>query len=303
MHGDHKVITDSLSRGSSTIPSTDFVRVRIFRQSDSKAVRRLFLTCLLTGEGAPTRAHLAVTLRSPAFLNALKVLIVSTVIATITFNAESSTTNGKGYPGISTTKGMSTAIAFSALCYLCYAIYSSLGFYVGFVLTCLRTDLVNIRKHYNLRPIQSLSDKIHANEEPEGLLDPELGPAGVKAFWVAEIVSSVTNKAEIVGCISLNDPPPPPFTEPNDRVAELCRMVISPYHRRKGIAGALIKACETHAMASEYQLSAIVLRTTFYQPHARELYAKLGYRIALEKTIHFGNADIPVFLYRKELTK
>ncbi|KAJ3794716.1 acyl-CoA N-acyltransferase [Lentinula aff. detonsa] len=299
MH-DHNALADNLPKtnASDQSGSSSVVRVRVFRKSDSEVVRRLFKTCLLTGEGAPPRAHLAATIQSPSFLCALTILIMSVITAAMVFNSEpaSHILSGRSSAKIRLVMVISTALL--ALWYLCYSIYSAVGFYLRFVSTCLRTDLMDIQGHYNLHEVKkSSSDKIL-----EDSTDPELRPMSMKAFWVAETVSLVTNKTEIVGCISLGDPPPPPFTsEPGVRVAELCRMVISPHHRRQGIAGALMQACEAHAMANEHKLSAIVLRTTFYQPHARELYAKLGYRIALETNVRFGNADIPVFLYRKDL--
>ncbi|KAJ3981639.1 acyl-CoA N-acyltransferase [Lentinula detonsa] len=301
MH-DHNTLADNLPKtnDSDQSGSNSVVRVRVFRKSDSEGVRRLFKTCLLTGEGAPPRAHLAATIKSPSFLCALTIFIMSVMITAATvFNSEPAShilLSGRS-SAAKIRLVMVISIALLALWYLCYSIYSAVGFYLQFVSTCLRTDLMDIQGHYNLHQVKSSSDKIL-----EDSTDPELRPMGIKAFWVAETVSPVTKKTEIVGCISLGDPPPPPFTsEPGVRVAELCRMVISPHHRRQGIAGALMQACEAHAMANEHKLSAIVLRTTFYQPHARKLYAKLGYRIVLETNVRFGNADVPVFLYRKDL--
>ncbi|KAJ3736842.1 acyl-CoA N-acyltransferase [Lentinula guzmanii] len=277
MH-DHNNVAGNLRKtnASDQSGSSPVVRVRVFRKSDSEVVRRLFKTCLLTGEGAPPRAHLAATIKSPSFLCALTFFIMSVMItAAMIFNSEPASHILSGRSSAAKIRlVMVISSALLALWYLCYSIYS----------------------HYNLHQVKSSSDKIL-----EDSTDPELRPMGIKAFWVAETVSPVTKKTEIVGCISLGDPPPPPFTsEPGVRVAELCRMVISPHHRRQGIAGALMQACEAHAMANEHKLSAIVLRTTFYQPHARELYAKLGYRIVLETNVRFGNADVPVYLYRKD---
>ncbi|GAW06823.1 acetyltransferase protein [Lentinula edodes] len=233
------------------------VRVRIFRKSDSEAVRRLFTTCMMIGEGAPARAHLAATTRSPSFLCAFALLIISITVEVTTLSSFL-----PAYLDVTV-----AAIALLVLLYLCYSIYSAVGFYIQFGLTCLRTDLKNIQGHYNLCQVTSTS-----NENSE---DPELEATSMKGFWVAEIVSPVTNKAEIVGCISLGDPPPPPFIS-GPGTTELRRMIVSPYHRRRGIARALIEACEAHATTSKHKLTAIVLRTTFYQPHARQLYTKLG---------------------------
>ncbi|KAJ3905500.1 acyl-CoA N-acyltransferase [Lentinula edodes] len=265
-----------------TSSESSSVRVRIFRKSDSEAVRRLFTTCMMIGEGAPARAHLAATTRSPSFLCAFALLIISITVEVTTLSSFL-----PAYLDVTV-----AAIALLVLLYLCYSIYSAVGFYIQFGLTCLRTDLKNIQGHYNLCQVTSTS-----NENSE---DPELEATSMKGFWVAEIVSPVTNKAEIVGCISLGDPPPPPFTS-GPGTTELRRMIVSPYHRRRGIARALIEACEAHATTSKHKLTAIVLRTTFYQPHARQLYTKLGYKIVLEKDFRFGIDNVHVFLYRKDL--
>ncbi|KAJ4489894.1 hypothetical protein J3R30DRAFT_3693321 [Lentinula aciculospora] len=267
------------------------VRVRIYRKSDLEAVRRLFRTCMMTGEGTPARAHLAITVRSPSFLCAFALLVISVAVEVATF------TTFQSVSYVFRDKGAviwAAAITLLALLYICYSIYSAIGFYIQFCLTCLRTDLKDIESHYTLRPVRSASKSLGDSE------DPELEPIGIKAFWVAEIVSPATNKAEIVGCLSLADPPVTFISEPG--LAELCRMVVSHQHRRRGIAAALIQACEAHAIANDHRLSAIVLRTTFYQPHARQLYAKLGYRVVMEKNLRFGNATVPVFLYRKDLS-
>ncbi|KAJ3933318.1 MAG: acyl-CoA N-acyltransferase [Lentinula lateritia] len=266
-----------------TSSESSAVRVRIFRKSDSEAVRRLFTTCMMIGEGAPARAHLAATTRSPSFLCAFALFIISITVEVTTL---SSFLPAASYPDVTV-----AAIALLTLLYLCYSIYSAVGFYIQFGLTCLRTDLKDIQGHYNLCQVTSTSN---------GNSNPELEATSMKGFWVAEIVSPVTNKAEIVGCISLGDPPPPPFTS-GPGTTELRRMIVSPYHRRRGIARALIEVCEAHATTSKHKLTAIVLRTTFYQPHARRLYTRLGYKIVLEKDLRFGNDNVHVFLYRKDL--
>lgn len=58
-----------------------------------------------------------------------------------------------------------------------------------FWLQSLKEDLKDVAEHYEMHAVQ------------EG--KPALEPSGVKAFWVAEIVSPSTRQIEIVGCISL----------------------------------------------------------------------------------------------------
>ncbi|KAJ3879197.1 acyl-CoA N-acyltransferase, partial [Lentinula edodes] len=281
MHDSNGITEKELNTLTSSQSSS--VRVRIFRKSDSEAVRRLFKTCMMIGEGAPARTHLAATTRSPSFLYTFALLIISITVEV---------TKLSRFLPVSYLDVTVAAIALLALFYLCYSIYSAVGFYIQFGLTCLRTDLKDIQGHYNLCQVTSISN--------ENAKDPELETTSMKGFWVAEIMSPVTNKAEIVGCISLGDPPPPPFTS-GPGTTELRRMIVSPHHRRRGIARALIQACEAHATTSKHKLTAIVLRTTFYQPHARQLYTKLGYRIVLEQDLRFGNDNVHVFLYRKDL--
>ncbi|KAF9077410.1 hypothetical protein BDP27DRAFT_608814 [Rhodocollybia butyracea] len=270
--------------------SAPFVRVRIARKSDSDAIRKLFRICFITGKDSPARAHLSVTIRTPAFHGAFALLILSIAIEIailFPFSWTQGTSNHSGK--IAVGAGTLALLAFS---YLCCVIYSSVAFFARFCYNCLREDLKDIPKHYELRPVNRVSN---AEEN-----DPELEPTGKKAFWVAEEINPSTGRSAIVGCISLDELHPPLDIQPD--LAELCRMCVSPHHRRRGIANALVEACEAHARNSKLNVSAIILRTSFYQPSARRLYTKnFGYKLVLEKTIYCGFERFPGYMYRKEL--
>ncbi|KIK68698.1 hypothetical protein GYMLUDRAFT_36186 [Collybiopsis luxurians FD-317 M1] len=257
---------------------------------------------MLLAEGAPARDYLILIMQKPSSYCAMALLVLSIAVEVVTLSRSESRPSNQT-PGLTGTPVptnpflrtnpaqfqvalAAAVITLFTLLYLCYVIYTAVGFYVQFYLHSLRTDYKDPVAYYELRPA------IGNVEE-----DPEFEPTGKKGFWAAEIVSPTTGKLEIVGTITLDDPPAEFETDP--KIAELRRMFVSPKYRQRGIAAALIRVCEAHAMASK--LSAVILRTTVYQPAARKLYSKFGYKIWLEKEVPWGLESLQGYLYKKEM--
>ena len=77
-------------------------------------------------------------------------------------------------------------------------------------------------------------------------------------------------------------------------------MVVSPSHRRLGIAQKLYQVFESHAC--KHKLSSVVLTTTEFQPGPRALYEKNGYFVDGTKLMPSGLLKIRFYFYRKWLS-
>jgi len=80
----------------------------------------------------------------------------------------------------------------------------------------------------------------------------------------------------------------------------LRRMVVSPYHRRMGIATSLVGHLIAHARKN--RLPSISLRTTQFQAPARRLYEKFGWVEQERKWMGPGIFGVWVFWYWLDLT-
>ncbi|THU91508.1 acyl-CoA N-acyltransferase [Dendrothele bispora CBS 962.96] len=169
--------------------------------------------------------------------------------------------------------------------YICGSAYASIGLYTNFVSQSLKDDLEDPVGHYQL-VLEKSDDSSSARDYV---------PSTVKAFWVAESVCSTTGKTEIVGAVGLD-------SSSHHKVAgtgEVRRIVVSPYHRRLGIAAALMNACESRAKACS--LSNMVLTTSQYQPGAINMYERAGYRVYNRRAFPSGWGTIDLIDYGKGL--
>ncbi|KAG6827310.1 hypothetical protein H0H92_012358, partial [Tricholoma furcatifolium] len=119
-----------------------------------------------------------------------------------------------------------------------------------------REDLADIATYYCMVPAQTESE--------------DLVPSSDNGFWVAEH-DLPEGGAEIVGCVALDS------TKVKDGVpfAEVRRMLVSPYHRRKGIASRLLNTLLAHAR--DRNISTLHLSTTEYQKAAINAYRTSGW--------------------------
>ncbi|KAG6822808.1 hypothetical protein H0H92_012499, partial [Tricholoma furcatifolium] len=114
-----------------------------------------------------------------------------------------------------------------------------------------KEDLADIATYYRMVPAQTGSE--------------DLVPSSDNGFWVAEC-DRPEGGTEIVGCVALD------CTKVKDGVphAELRRMLVSPNHRRKGIASLLLNTLLGHAR--DRNISTLHLTTTEYQKAAINAY-------------------------------
>ncbi|KAF5373849.1 hypothetical protein D9758_000679 [Tetrapyrgos nigripes] len=185
--------------------------------------------------------------------------------------------------------------------YIGGSLHASVKFYFNFVTAGFGDDLENPVEHYELVPARI------------GDATSEYVPSGIKAFWIAEAVSS-TGKTELVGTISLGRQLGVRFielyslcdhldTSSSHKVAgtgELRRMFVSPYHRRLGIAATLMKVCE--ARARQFGLSTMVLTTTPNQPAAVNMYERGGYKVYNSRDLPSGWGTQKLLDYGKDLS-
>ncbi|KAF4615109.1 hypothetical protein D9613_003452 [Agrocybe pediades] len=113
-------------------------------------------------------------------------------------------------------------------------------------------DLADIAKHYG---VEISSD--------EGWNTARSG------FWVAERLA-MGLKPEAIGYVGLDD-----STDPDPKVAELRRMIVSARYRRRGIALQLIRVLIQHARKNSVER--IFLRTSSYQIEAMKMYEHYGW--------------------------
>lgn len=166
----------------------------------------------------------------------------------------------------------------------------------------MKEDLADIPNHYKLVPVDPTSK------------GSDWAPAGASGFWVAEVktekgyevVGSVAMGAFIVICIiseffglilgaCIDDSS---AGEPG--TGELRRMLVSPYHRRRGIGAKLSEALLAHA--KEHKLSSLVLTTTAFQPDARRLYERGGWKLTSTQNAPVGRLSIQLVTYRMDLS-
>ncbi|KAJ7073636.1 acyl-CoA N-acyltransferase [Mycena amicta] len=118
-----------------------------------------------------------------------------------------------------------------------------------------QTDMQDITAYYQISAGQALT------------------PAG---FWVAVIQGDID---EVVGFFGMEHLPSRPT------VGHLRRMIVSPHHRRRRIGSLIIQAIIAHAQkhspngAIGGPLTRLELETSVYQPPARALYEKHGFRV------------------------
>ncbi|KAG6806466.1 hypothetical protein H0H92_011206, partial [Tricholoma furcatifolium] len=164
-------------------------------------------------------------------------------------------------------------------------------------------DLADIATYYRMVPAQTGSE--------------DLVPSSDNGFWVAE-GDLPGGGTEIVGCVALGE-----FilcvypkvwateqtwyltdsTKVKDGVpfAEVRRMFVSPYHRRKGIASRLLNTLLAHAR--DRNISTLHLSTTEYQKPAINTYRTSGWaesgRIPLR--IWYGFVQVMFVHFRFDL--
>ncbi|KAF5338834.1 hypothetical protein D9758_012078 [Tetrapyrgos nigripes] len=170
--------------------------------------------------------------------------------------------------------------------YIGGSLHASVGAYINSAIaTSFKSDLENPVAYYELVPAKI------------GDATSEYVPSGVKAFWIAEAVSASTGKTEIVGTISLDT------SSSHKKVAgtgELCRMFVSPYHRRLGIGATLMDACE--ARARQFGLDTMVLNTTPNQRAAINMYERAGYKFYKSRDLPSGWGTMKLLDYGKDLS-
>ncbi|KAJ7073639.1 acyl-CoA N-acyltransferase [Mycena amicta] len=122
-----------------------------------------------------------------------------------------------------------------------------------------QTDMKDISTYYKISAGQALT------------------PAG---FWVAVIeAESPGSVDEVVGYFGMEHLPSRPA------VGHLRRMIVSPYHRRRRIGSLIMSAMIEHAQKHSPSgtlggpLTMLELETTAFQPGARALYEKFGFRL------------------------
>ncbi|KAJ7073638.1 acyl-CoA N-acyltransferase [Mycena amicta] len=125
-----------------------------------------------------------------------------------------------------------------------------------------------------------------------------LGPAG---FWVAVIeAESRGGVDEIVGFFGMEHLPGQP------KLGHLRRMIVAPKHRRRRIGSLIITAMIAHAQKHSPKgspggpLTTLELETSVYQPAARALYEKHGFRVIGSRFLPLA---WPGFLHRVEMVR
>ncbi|KAF7305645.1 hypothetical protein HMN09_00818100 [Mycena chlorophos] len=172
-----------------------------------------------------------------------------------------------------------SAIAFGALM-LVYLRYGASQAFHDFCDAARRTDMRDIVAHYQVA------------QHPQT-------PAG---FWVAAIEGGLEDGMdEIVGFFGMEHLPSRPT------IGHLRRMIVSPYHRRRRIGSLLIQAIIAHAQQHAHVLQTLELETSAYQPPARALYEKHGFRVVsqrpmrLEKVFGGWLHWVPVLKLQREV--
>jgi ribosomal protein S18 acetylase RimI-like enzyme len=131
----------------------------------------------------------------------------------------------------------------------------SAGAYYRYSIQALGEDMARIPEHYGLEAID--------DSNKQNIIYAAIGP---KNFFVCE-----DRNGAIAGFVGLDYHAGQP-----KRTGEVRRMIVSPNHRRQGIAEFLLKALITHAKKNEVQV--IELGTSEVQYGAMKLYQKAGFK-------------------------
>lgn len=217
------------------------LRVRSFQSSDNEIVRKLFSTCL--NEPAPS-----------AFLHVLSHPVPWTIWgAGVAVVAGGLTLMTKQHPPPMKYFVAATSVWSAAMVAWLHKI--SIGTYHSYTAWSLTQDMGHIPEYYELEPIdESNKDNI------------VYAPKGQKNFFVCE-----DSAGAIAGFVALDYHPDRPKP-----TGELRRMIVSPTHRRRGVAEFLIEALIKHAKKND--LHVVELGTSDVQYGAKKLYQKLGFR-------------------------
>jgi ribosomal protein S18 acetylase RimI-like enzyme len=217
------------------------LRVRSFQSGDYEIVKKHFSTSLV--EPAPS-----------AFLHVLNHPVPWTIWgAGVTVVAGGLTLMTKQHPPPMKYVVAATSIWSAAMVTWLHKI--SVGAYYSYIEWSLTQDMGNIPEYYELEPI---------DESNKGNII--YAPKGQKNFFVCE-----DSAGAIAGFVALDYHPERPKP-----TGELRRMIVSPTHRRRGVAEFLIQALIKHAKKNDLQV--IELGTSDVQYGAKKLYQKLGWR-------------------------
>ncbi|KAL0578991.1 hypothetical protein V5O48_002986 [Marasmius crinis-equi] len=238
--------------------TADPIRIRTYRPEDFPEVKRLFYEGMAYGPETPAVHSARAVRKSP-----VSILAYLTSALSIWFIHRT-----KRIPPRLRILGTLFAGG-SILSYLLWIFRTSRKMMVAYCDQCLREDLKDITKHYQLAPVQ------------DGSGDYE--PVGAGCFWVAERQSESKNRPEIVGCIGLDN-------SDGSSVGELRRLSVSRRERKSGIGSRLVQALTT--FAQQKGLSSLRLTTSQFQPAALNLYLKRGWEIT--KTVNFEVDVFPV---------
>jgi GNAT superfamily N-acetyltransferase len=217
------------------------LHVRSFQSGDYETIKKHFSSCLM--EPAPS-----------AFYHVLNHPIPWTIWGTgVAFAAGGLSLFTKQHPPPMKYVVAVTSIWSAAVVTWLHRI--SIGSYYNYTQWSLTQDMGNIPEYYELEPIdESNKDNII------------YAPKGQKNFFVCE-----DNTGAIAGFVALDYHPERP-----KRTGELRRMIVSPTHRRRGVAEFLIQALIRHAKKNDLQV--IDLGTSDVQYGAKKLYQKLGWK-------------------------
>ncbi|KAJ8081920.1 hypothetical protein PM082_007766 [Marasmius tenuissimus] len=256
------------------------VKIRVCRPSDQDTIQKLFKDCIVFSAGSPARVALSDAFTSHTVYGCYLLLAISISFVAMTLRSSSSTLTNSYLDNV-TFYGAICAIGVTTV-YLGVLFHGRTSLYVNFAYSSCKDDLSKIVDHYELK-------RVGNGGLPTGPGEWDYETTGPKGFWVAEIGD------EVVGCLGLDisSVHGPPH-------GEMRRMVVSPYHRRHGIAQKLNQVFEAHAR--KYKLASIILTTTEFQPGPRVLYEKNGYFVDSTKLMPSGLLKIRFYFYRKWLS-
>ncbi|KAK7462687.1 hypothetical protein VKT23_007275 [Stygiomarasmius scandens] len=167
------------------------------------------------------------------------------------------------FTGIRRILGMTLVLAIGIL--LFYVYWNVRSAFVDYIETAFRTDMANIMNTY------------------------QVGGKGPSCFWVAEIPSTNLWKSsyEIVGCVGLDS-----SSSTDPKTAELRRLYVSPSHRRRGVATALVSNLAT--FARERGITALYSETSNLQRAAQFVYAAQGWSVGESKNYPYEAGGLKV---------
>lgn len=217
------------------------LRIRSFRSGDNELIRKMFVKAI----NEPGQTAFLYVLRHPTSLSIWGAGCAVTLGGLAMF---------KHRPPMKYIAAATTA--WSAAWVLWLQVMSA-GSYWWYSQVSLRQDMASIPEHYGLEAVDD------SNKD-----DIIYSPIGPKNFFVCEDRNG--SIAGFVGLDYLQDRP--------KRTGEVRRMVVSPNHRRQGIAKHLLTALIAHAKKNDLQV--IELGTSEIQYKARSLYEKAGWKEA-----------------------